>query len=134
MTVTRTAADRRIGWRMLLALRIVTIGMFAALAVWGCIAVLVDLPALPTWPWEVAVLVAPVALVVYWRPERRWPDPESSLFLTGVSGFLLGLAGAGWGSWLAPAIGGATVLATFLAPKAGGRRGQRQRAGTRRAR
>ena len=133
MTVVRTPADRRIGWRTLLALRIVTIGMFALTAAYACTAVFVDMPVIPAWPWELAVLVAPAALVVHWRPERRWPDPESSLFLTGVSGFFLGLMGAGWGSWLAPAIGGATALATFLAPKAGGRRGQRQRATTRRA-
>ncbi len=101
------------------ALQVVTIGMFVLLALWMCTGLFVDdVPRMPSVLWVVAVLVAPAALLVYWRPAHRVPE---CLFLTGASAFFLGLGGAAWGSWATPLIGGVTIVGWLVAPGDGGR-------------
>lgn len=104
---------------MMLVLRTVTAGMFVLQAVWaiGLGFRAEGAPNMPAALWVAAVLVAPVALAVYWRPSYRVPN---CLFLTGASALLLGLVGAGWGSVAAPVIGGLTLVALLFAPRDGG--------------
>jgi hypothetical protein len=98
------------------AVRIVTVGMFALLVPWYALGfVLDDPPVVPPALWVAAVLIAPAALAVYWRPAYRVPD---GLFLTAMSAVLLGMGGAGWGSRVAPAIGALTLLAMVFVPRA----------------
>lgn len=108
------AQAQRRGQRMLLALRIVTPGMYLLLVPLGILGAFEVIDTVPTWLWEAAVLVAPIALAVYWRPAYRVPD---CLWLTFLSALLLGAGGAGWGSRVAPAIGGATLVAMLFVPR-----------------
>ena len=109
---------RRRGRQAMVALRTVTVGVFAALAIYAVVAIfLTDPPPPPPWVWSVAVLVAPAVLAVYWRPAYRVPN---CLFLTGASAFMIGLVGAGFGSLVAPVVGGLTLLALFFVPRDGG--------------
>jgi hypothetical protein len=128
--VSRSAGQepqgRRLGERTLRALQVVTIGMFVLLAMWMCSGIFVDdVPRMPSLLWVVAVLVAPAALVVYWRPAHRVPE---CLFLTGASALFLSLGGAAWGSWVAPVIGGVTIVGLLVAPRDPGREQSGRRA------
>ena len=117
--MSATGLARRRGRQTRNALGVVTCGMLAFQALWAVALGFREqgAPNIPAWPWAVAVFVAPVALAVYWRPAYRVPN---CFFLTGVSAVLLGLGGLLWGSVLAPAVGGATVLALCFAPRDGG--------------
>ena len=115
MSPLSTAAQARLrGQQMLLALRIVTPGMYGLWIVFGIFGAFGLGEGIPPWLWEAAVLVAPIALAVYWRPAYRVPD---CLWLTFLSALLLGAGGAGWGSRVAPAIGGATLVAMLFVPR-----------------
>ena len=117
---------RHRGEQMMAVLRAVTVGTLTAFVAYVIVAAvfLTDPAPPPTWAWAVAVLVAPAALAVYWRPAYR---VGRCFFLTGVTAFFLGFLGAGWGSLAAPIIGGATILAMLFAPRDGGRREARGR-------
>jgi hypothetical protein len=118
---------RRRGRQAMRALQVVTVGTFLVWGSWMCLGLFSDdPPVMPAIIWELAVLVAPAALAVYWRPAYRVPN---CLWLTFCSATLLGMGGAGWGSWFAPVIAGATVLALLFAPRDGGRRAQWARRG-----
>jgi hypothetical protein len=114
-----TRRARRRGAQTRTALGVVTGGMVTLQAVWAVALGFRDegAPNIPAWPWSVAVLVAPLALAVYWRPAYRIPN---CFFLTGASAAVLGFFGAVWGSTVAPVVAGATVLALLLAPRDGG--------------
>lgn len=114
-----TAADpavraQQIGLRTRLLLRVVTPGVFIVQVVLFVLGAFGALDSIPAEMYEVAVLVAPLALAVYWRPAFRVPE---GLLLTGLSALLLGVAGAGWGSRMAPAVGAATLLGLLLVPR-----------------
>lgn len=118
----RPADPQRRGRQAMLALQIVTVGTFTLLVPWGALYFVLDHPpAVPTALWVAAVLVAPAALAVYWRPAYRVPN---SLHLTGMSALLLGMGGANWGSRVAPAIGALTLLAMIFVPRDRNRRGR----------
>ena len=125
---TRSSTEaRRRGRQAMIALRTVAIGVFAALAIYAVVAIfLPDPPPPPPWVWSVAVLVAPAVLAVWWRPTYRVPN---CLFLTGATAFMIGLVGAGFGSLVAPVVGGLTLVALFFAPRGGGQRAQQGRNG-----
>ena len=111
---SRSSARQR-GRQAMAVLRAVMIAVFVSLAVYAVVAIfLTDPPPPPAWAWSVAVLVAPAVLAVYWRPAYRVPN---CLFLTGASAFMLGVVGAGFGSVVAPVVGGLTIVALFFAPK-----------------
>lgn len=120
---TSSRQARRRGIQSLQAVTVVTVSTFLLMAIWAVVAIFVDLPAMPPLIWEVAVLVAPIALAVFWRPAYRVPN---CLWLTFCSAFFLGLGGALWGSWIAPAIGGATILAMLFVPRDGGWKARRR--------
>jgi len=112
--LSAAAQAQRRGQQMLLALRIVAPGMYCLLVPLGILGAFEIIDTVPSWLWEVAVLVAPIALAVYWRPAYRVPD---CLWLTFLSAVLLGAGGFGWGSRVAPAIGGATLVAMLFIPR-----------------
>lgn len=103
------------GLRVLLLLRIVAPSVFCLLPVLAVLAAFGLVDTVPPLLFEVTVLVAPVALAVYWRPAFRVPD---GLWLTGLSALFLGMGGAGWGSVFAPVVGAATLLAMLVRPRA----------------
>jgi len=114
-------ATRRRGRQMLTAVRVVTVGMVVLMVLWMLSGAFADPPPMPPALWIAAVSVAPLALAVFWRPAYRVPN---CLWLTGLSAWFLGLGGAGWGSVVAPVIGGATIVALFFVPRDGGRQVQ----------
>jgi hypothetical protein len=110
-----TDAARRRGRLAFRVLKWVTIGVFVALPVYAIVSgFLDDPPPPPPLVFSLAALVPPAVLAVFWRPVHR---TEESLFLTGASAFLIGLVGAGFGSVVAPVVGGLTIVALFFAPK-----------------
>jgi len=102
----------------MVVLRTVTVGTFAALALYAVVAGFMrGAPVPPTWAWAVAESAAPAALAVYWRPAYRVPD---CFFLTGASAFFIGLVAFSFGAVVAPVMGLLTLLAMPFAPRDGG--------------
>lgn len=106
------------GRQALRAVRVVTVGTGVAMVLYAITAAFFSDPAIaPPALFVLPVLVPASAAVLFWRPAYRVPE---CLWLTGMSGFLLGFLGFGWGSRVAPALGLFTVLVVLLAPRDGG--------------
>lgn len=116
----RRARERgRLAWRVLVG---VTIGMLVLRLVWLVVAAFLDDPQpLPAWPWVVAALVAPAALVVFWRPSQRVPN---CLAHTAFAAVLLGIGGLESGSPVPAVIAGATIVGVLLASRQHSRPGR----------
>lgn len=103
------------GRQALWAVRLVTVGTFVAMVLYGVTAaVLDDPPVAPPALFVLPVLVPAAAAALFWRPACRVPECR---WLTGASAFFLGLLGLGWGSRVAPALGLLTLLVLALAPR-----------------
>lgn len=113
MAAAPTPAQRT-GLRVRTVLRVVAPGVFVLLALLAVLGALDVVAGVPPQLFAVTVLVAPTALAVYWRPAYRVPE---GLLLTGLSALTLGVAGAGWGSVVAPAVGAATLVGLLLVPR-----------------
>jgi hypothetical protein len=123
-----TRHTRRVGRQARTVLGVITCGVFVGLALYAVTAAVMSigfshdgLPPPPPWLFSLASFAPPAALAVYWRPAYRVPQ---CLFVTGACAFWVGFVGAGFGSVVAPVVGGLTIVATVFAPKDGGWRAQ----------